>query len=78
MVAERGIFKGEMSRNISPLNGALVTLPLLAKSLAPGGETSPPRRSGEIPQTSTAASVSKNHSTILLTFRPSICPKALP
>ena len=38
---KRGIFKGEMNRNISPLNGALPTLPLLAKWVAPGGETLP-------------------------------------
>ncbi len=33
-VAERGIFKGEMSRNISPLNGVLVTFPPREKLLA--------------------------------------------
>ena len=31
---KRGIFKGEMNRNISPLNGLLVTFPPLEKSLA--------------------------------------------
>ena len=31
---KRGIFKGEMNRNISPLNGVLPTLPLLAKWVA--------------------------------------------
>ncbi len=67
-----------MSRNISPLNGALVTLPLLAKSLAAPGAKPPPAGAAKFPQTSTAVSVSKNHSTILLTFRPSICPNALP
>ena len=41
LVAERGIFKGEMSRNISPLNGALPPLPTGAKEVAPGGETTP-------------------------------------
>ena len=35
-VAERGIFKGEMSRNISPLNGALPPLPTGAKEVAAG------------------------------------------
>ncbi len=36
-VAERGIFKGEMSRNISPLNGVLPPLPTGAKEVAPEG-----------------------------------------
>ena len=38
---KRGIFKGEMSRNISPLNGVLPTLPLLAKWVAAGAAKFP-------------------------------------
>ena len=38
---KRGIFKGEMNRNISPLNGVLPTLPLLAKWVAAGAAKHP-------------------------------------
>ena len=45
---KRGIFKGKMNRNISPLNGVLPTLPLLAKWVAARRRRNPPKSNGTV------------------------------